>query len=328
MLPEGYIRGYDGSAGACLMIGTRTKKLIHMLATASIIKPLLVTMAGLLVLFALLIRQGTIQLLEPAGYIAGVQSKIILGALVFAGIVAGIIIGSFFIVVTRYKEGRGSPYTPEWTTGKKLQLLAWGVPFIVICGISVLLWDTAHVVDPYRSISSSRAPVTVQVVALRWKWLFIYPNDRIATVNMFEIPVGRPVSFQLTADAPMNSFWIPRLSGQVYAMTGMVTELRIRADKAGTYIGSPAEMSGDEFAGMDFAVKAVSEHEYQSWKTSAQAAPQTLDYASYTQLAKPSGYNPAATYRLREPNLFEAIVMQFMVPGTDPSALDVKGTKL
>lgn len=304
------------------------KKLLAALQNIPVVKTIIIVLACLMLLFAVLIKRGNLQLLEPAGYIATIQSRILATALILAAIIASLIIATFFFVAFRYKEGKGAKYTPEWTTSKSVQSLAWGIPFLVICAISVVLWNTAHMVDPFRPISSANKPVTIQVVALRWKWLFIYPNDRIATVNQLEIPVGTPVQFQLTADAPMNSFWIPRLSGQVYAMTGMVTQLHIEADKAGTYTGSPAEMSGDDFAGMVFTVKAVSNQEYVAWAASARSALQVLDYTSYTKLAQPSGYVQPAIYQLREPNLFDAIVMQYMAPGTDPTTLHIKGATI
>lgn len=282
----------------------------------------------LVISFAVLIKRGQIQLLEPAGYIANIQSKLLWGYLVIAAVVGTSIIITFFFIVFRYREGTHRRYDPTWVTGKKLQLAAWGIPFIAICFISALVWNTAHLVDPYRPINSTTHPITIQVVALRWKWLFLYPNDHIASVNMMEIPVGTPISLQLTADAPMNSFWIPRLSGQVYAMTGMVTQLHIEADQAGDYAGSPAEMSGDGFSGMDFTVKAVSAQEYAAWQTATTHTSNTLNYSDYLQLAQPSSYVSPQLYKLPDSSLFLTIVMQFMTPGVDPSTLQVGGKRL
>jgi cytochrome o ubiquinol oxidase subunit 2 len=282
----------------------------------------------LAVVFAVLIRDGQMQLLDPAGLVAGIQSKILWAALAFIAVVGSTIIISFFVVIFRYREGNGKAYKPEWTAGKTLQLLGWGIPSLAILVICVLLWDTAHVVDPYKPISSTTKAVTIQVVALRWKWLFIYPNDHVASVNILEIPVGTPINLELTADAPMNSFWIPRLSGQIYAMTGMVTQLHIEADQAGSYAGSAAEISGDGFSGMDFTVNAVSANDYATWKTTAMYSSQTLDYPAYRKLAEPSSYVAPTYYALADQNLFDAIVMQFMAPGANPSTLQVRGKDL
>ena len=275
-------------------------------------------------MFTMLIRQGTVQLLQPAGYIANVQSHILWAAIVFGGIAAGTIIITFYFVIFRYNEDRHGRYEPTWNASKKLLVLGWGVPFLVIVVVSTFLWITAHQIDPYKPAASGK-PVVVQVVALQWKWLFIYPNEGIATVNKLELPVNTPVSLELTADAPMNSFWIPRLSGQIYAMTGMVTHLHIVADKTGTYTGSPAEMSGADFAGMDFDVHVVTRNNYDAWQASARAATQQMDYNTFSQLAKPSGYMPPATYTLPYANLFDLIVMQYMAPGAKPSAVQLQG---
>ena len=289
-------------------------------------KLLLPLYAVLAVIFAILISRGNMQLLQPAGYIAEIQSKLLWGIIIFGGIMATLIISAFFYMVFHYREGKPARFEPNWVASKTMQIFWWGIPAIGIAIISSIVWQTAHAVDPYQPIAGTR-PVNIQVVALQWKWLFIYPDDNIATVNKLVIPVNTPISFRLTADAPMNSFWIPRLSGQVYAMTGMVTQLHIRADKLGTFTGSAAEISGDEFAGMNFTVQSVSDNDYASWKTEAMARSQIFDYAAYRQLAKPSGDTSPAEYRLTQPNLFDVIVMQFMEPGIDTSTLQVRGEK-
>lgn len=292
-----------------------------------IVKILAPVYAVLVILFGVLIARGNMQLLNPAGYIADMQAKIFWGALIFAAVVGITIITAFFLIVTHYKEGSQRTYDPAWKANKLTLFLGWAIPLLAISAISVLVWDTAHSVDPYKPISSSAQPITIQVVALRWKWLFIYPDERLATVNMLEVPVNTPVNLQLTADAPMNSFWVPRLSGQVYAMTGMVTQLHIEANKVGSYPGSAAEISGDDFAGMDFNVKAVSAEDYAAWKSSvASATP--LNYSTYTKLAQPSGYQPVSLYTIPDPSLFHEIVMQFMAPGANSSSLQVRGTNL
>ena len=303
-------------------------KKTHGAKRPSVFTLLLPLYAGLAILFAVLIRRGDMQLLRPAGLVADFQSKILWGALIFAFVVGSAIIAAFFVVIFRYREDNDRPYEPSRIAGKRLQSLAWIIPTIVILVVSFLVWDTAHSIDPYSPLKSSKTPVTVQVVALRWKWLFIYPADGIASVNMLEIPAGRPINLRLTADAPMSSFWVPSLSGQIYAMPGMVTQLHIQADKSGTYPGSVAEINGDGYSGMDFTVKSVSDTQYADWKAATRKTAQSLDYAAYTRLAQPSSYVAPALYRVPESNLFDAIVMQFMVPGINPSDLQVRGSNL
>lgn len=278
-------------------------------------------------LFAVLISRGSMPLLQPSGYIADIQSKILWGAIIFALLVGVTILTSFFIVVSRYKESNHREYDPDWKASKLVLSLGWSIPILAIAVISVLIWNTAHLVDAYKPIGNSKG-ITIQVVALRWKWLFLYPNDRIATMNTLEIPANTPINLELTADAPMNGFWIPQLSGQIAAMPGMVTQLHIEADKPGTYAGHPAEISGDDFADMDFAVKAVPMQDYNAWKSSIAKSANLLNYTSYTQLAQPTTDNSVAYYTLADPNLFNEIVMQFMAPGTSPSGLQVRGANL
>jgi len=280
------------------------------------------------VLFAVLISRGDMQLLAPAGTVAVFQSKILWAALAFVLIVGSTIVGLFFFVIFHYQEGKGKRYEPTWATSKVVQLLAWFIPSVAIAAISFAVWNTTHMIDPYKPLAGNKPPVTIQVVALRWKWLFLYPTDRLATVNYVEIPINTPVNFELTADAPMSSFWAPSLSGQMYAMPGMVTQLHIQADKVGTFPGSAAEINGDGYSGMDFTVKAVPATDYASWKDDVRGSANTLDYTSYTQLAQPTSYNSVAYYSMSDQNLFNEIVMQFMAPGANQSTLQVRGAQL
>lgn len=306
-------------------------KLNKILAAAdrlSIVKLLIPIYICIAMLFAVLISRGSMPLLEPAGYIADIQSKILWGALIFALVVGVTILTAFFMVVSKFKESNHQKYEPEWKANKFVLSLGWGIPILAIAFISVLIWNTAHLVDAYRPIDSTTKAITIQVVALQWKWLFLYPNDHIGTVNTLEIPANTPINFELTADAPMNGFWIPQLSGQIAAMPGMVTQLHIEADKPGTYVGSPAEISGDDFADMTFTVNAVSGSDYNSWKAGVAKSQNVLDYTSYTQLARPSSDNAVAYYSIADSNLFHEIVMQFMAPGADQSTLNVRGANL
>lgn len=304
----------------------RVNKLLAAAGRVQVVKLLVPVYVCIAALFAVLISRGSMPLLQPSGYIADIQSKILWGAIIFALLVGVTILTSFFIVVNRYKENNHREYDPDWKASKLVLSLGWGIPVLAIAVISVLIWNTAHLVDYYRPIGGKG--VTIQVVALRWKWLFLYPNDRIATMNTLEIPANTPVNLELTADAPMNGFWIPQLSGQIAAMPGMVTQLHIEADKPGTYAGHPAEISGDGFADMDFTVNAMSAQDYKAWKAGMAKNANTLNYTEYTQLAQPASDSSVAYYTLADPNLFNEIVMQFMAPGTSPSALQVRGANL
>jgi Heme/copper-type cytochrome/quinol oxidases, subunit 2 len=173
----------------------------------------------LLILFAILIRNGNMQLLNPQGYIADIQARILWTAFIVGFLIAIPLIGTLYFVVFRYREENTDVlYEPNRTVQKRTIILWFSAPLAAIIVISGFLWSTAHDVDQFKPIPSSVAPLTIQVVALQWKWLFIYPQQHIATVNYFEFPVNTPLDLELTSDAPMNNFWIPSLGSQIYEM--------------------------------------------------------------------------------------------------------------
>lgn len=217
----------------------------------------------------------------------------------------------------RYRAGnKKATYRPDWDYNHWFECIWWGFPFSIVIFLSIIAWQSSHELDPYKPIESDVKPLKIQVVALQWKWLFIYPEQNIATVNFFQFPEQTPINFEITADAPMNSFWIPQLSGQIYAMPGMSTKLHLIANAIGSYRGSSANLSGDGFAGMTFVAKASSEADFQKWVDSIKDASTSLDLIEYHQLAKPSEYNPVALFSLKDKDLYEQIVMKYMMPNS------------
>lgn len=204
-------------------------------------------------------------------------------------------------------------YTPDWSHSTLAESLWWGIPLFFTAIICVITWIETYKMDPFRPIASDEKPLKIQVVALQWKWLFIYPEEKIASVNFFQIPKEKPVHFEITADAPMNSFWIPQLGGQIYAMPKMRTELHLIANSEGDFRGASANLSGLGFAGMHFIARAGSEEDYQKWIEQAKSG-ESLDWKNYTELAKPSENNPVALYQLGDEKLFEQIIMKYMHP--------------
>ena len=164
-----------------------------------------------------------------------------------------------FTVVWKYCiKKEHTKYDPDHSFGKLGELLMWGLPSLIVLIMAIVLWDATHELNPYKPIDSEKKPLTVQVVALNWKWLFIYPEQGIATLNFFHIPEKTPIHFKLCADgSPMNSFWIPQLSGQIYAMTGMTTQLYLMADRPGEYMGKAVEINGQGYADMTFIAKSL-----------------------------------------------------------------------
>ena len=181
-------------------------------------------------------------------------------------------------------------------------------------------WVGAHDLDPRRTIASTTSPINVQVVSLDWKWLFIYPDEGIATVNQLTIPIGTPVNFALTSSGVMNSFFVPQLGSQIYTMAGMVTRVHLQADDPGTYRGLSAQFSGGGFADMRFNVDAVPADDFARWVDAARNAGPVLDGPTYSDLVKPSSAVAPFTYRAVAPDLFDGIVSSVMQPDA-PSQL-------
>ncbi len=220
-----------------------------------------------------------------------------------------------FTIAWKYRaDNTKAKYEPEWDHSRLFETIWWGVPCVIILVLGVITWQAAHTLDPYKQLDSKAKPINVQVVALQWKWLFIYPEEQIASVNMVQFPEDRPINFQITADAPMNSFWIPKLGGQIYAMSGMSTNLHLIADHIGEYAGSSANISGEGFAGMKFTAKATSEADFDAWVNTTKQSSNMLDMTEYTKLASPSKDVSPKTYMLMQNDLYDKIVMKYMAP--------------
>ncbi len=273
---------------------------------------LLMAIAGLL----LWLTQGhTIAVLQPKGVIAEQQRDLLLFAVLLSLVVIVPVYVLTIGIVWKYRAGnKKAPYTPEWDSDRRLETAWWGIPCIIILILSVITWQTSHSLDPYRPISSSYKPVTIQVVALQYKWLFIYPEQNIATVGYVQFPEDTAVNFQITSDAPMNSFWIPQLGGQVYAMSGMRTQLHLLASEQGTYNGLSANLSGEGHAGMTFTAHATSQEDFYTWIQQAKASSGNLTASTYRTIAAPDHEMGRATYATVQHNLYDSIVMKYMMP--------------
>jgi cytochrome o ubiquinol oxidase subunit 2 len=223
---------------------------------------------------------------------------------------------------------RAPKYHPDEEGNWKLETVWWLIPTAMMVVISVITWRSSYALDPFKTLASSQKPLHVQVVAMDWKWLFIYPDQKVASVNYAPIPVDRPVTFDITSDTVMSSFWVPALGGQMYAMPGMDTQLNLQATKTGTFNGSNANIGGKGFADMRFQVSASNEDEFESWIAGMQHATTTkLDVASYAKLAKPGIQTKATYYSSVEPRLYDTIIMKYMMPtGSGEGDVSVTGT--
>ena len=190
----------------------------------------------------------------------------------------------------------------------RVEFVVWSIPALTVILLGGVIWIGSHQLDPRAPIPGNTDPLRVDVVALDWKWLFIYPDHGVAAVNQLVIPAGTPVQFRLTSAIVMNSFFVPQLGSQIYTMGGMTTHLNLLADKPGEYPGFSANFSGDGFSEMRFIVKSVSTADFNAWLAQTRAAGSALDDAGYAALAKPSTAVPPTTYRSVDPKLFERIV--------------------
>ncbi|MDB4939921.1 MAG: cyoA [Candidatus Doudnabacteria bacterium] len=265
-------------------------------------------------------------LLNPKGTIAQQEKNVIITAFLLMLIVVVPVLGAALYVARKYRADNteNTDYQPEWEGDLKLQIVWWVFPTIIIICLSVLTWKSSHAVDPFKAINSPNKPITIEVVALNWKWLFIYPEQNIATVNYVEFPQNVPINFILTSDAPMNSFWIPQLGGQMYAMAGMQTQLHLMANEQGEYDGSAAEINGPGFAGMRFKAKATTVADFQQWIGSVHQSETKLDSETYAKLAQPSTENAQAYYAAVVPNLFDTIMKNYMAPNMNNMQMDTK----
>ncbi len=262
---------------------------------------------------------GNLSVLNPQGLIGFRERGVIFITFALSSIVVLPVFGLLFAFAWRYRAS--SPiarkdHEPNWDHDSRSAEFAWWlVPTGIIIFLSVILWQTSHQLDPYVPIKSTVPPITIQVVSLDWKWLFIYPDQHIATVNFLEIPENTPVHFEITSDAPMNSFWIPSLGGQIMAMPAMTNQLYLIASTTGTYKGASANISGKGFAGMTFDTKSVTKDDFDAWVAAVQdAQPQPLTRESYAALAAPSEYVSPAYYSLPDSSLYTSIIMKYMMP--------------
>jgi cytochrome o ubiquinol oxidase subunit II len=249
--------------------------------------------------------------LDPRGPIAAQQLLLLINstAIMLVVVVPVILAALAFAWWYRSSNVRASRSLDESYEGR-LEFVLWSIPALIVILLGGVIWIGSHQLDPRAPIPANADPLRVEVVALDWKWLFIYPEQGVAAVNQLVIPAGAPVRFRLTSATVMNSFFIPQLGSQIYTMGGMTTHLNLLADKPGEYPGFSANFSGDGFAEMRFIAKAVPAGDFNSWVTQVRGGGSALDDAGYAALAKPSKAVPPGTYRSVEPNMFERIIDQ------------------
>jgi cytochrome o ubiquinol oxidase subunit II len=260
--------------------------------------------------------------LDPKGPIAAAERQILFNSLgIMLAIVIPTILATLGVAFWFRSSNTRARYLPDFHESGRLEMLVWSIPLMTVLLVGGVAWVGSYDLDPPKPIASTVKPVRIQVVALDWKWLFIYPEEGIASVNQLTIPVGTPVSFELTSSGVMNSFWAPELGGQIYTMAGMVTRLNLQADHLGTYRGRSAQYSGAGFSSMHFTVEAVAAERFAEWVTATRSTGPVLDAQAYADLVKPSKAVAPFTYRAVAPNLFIGIVSSVSKP-QGPSSIN------
>ena len=258
--------------------------------------------------------------LDPHGPIASAERQILFNSLaIMLAIVIPTIAATLGVAWWFRSSNTRATYLPDFEYSGRLELLVWSIPAMTVLLVGGVAWVGAHDLDPRKPISPTVKPLAVQVVSLDWKWLFIYPEQGIASVNHLTVPVGTPLSFELTSSSVMNSFFVPQLGGQIYTMSGMATRLQLQADHPGSYPGLSANFSGGGFADMRFKVDAVPAAQFAQWVTAARNSGPALDKATYADLAKPSQAVAPFTYRSVASGLFQQILSS-PLPTSLPSA--------
>lgn len=298
--------------------------------------PLIISLV-VVILFALgwwLLSGVHIAVLMPSGQVADQERDLI----IFTVVLAAVIVVPVFVLLAlfswKYREGnKKANYQPEKADNKTLELIWWGIPIAIILVLSIVTWITSHTLDPYRAIESDNETLEVQVVALQWKWLFIYPDQGVATVNNLTIPVDTPVHFTLSADAPMSAFWIPDLGSQIYSMNGMSSQLHLIADHVGSWTGYNTNINGEGYADMTFAVHAVNQDEFSAWHKKHAASGHELNEMHLAELSKPNIISEPMYMSLPNADIYDTIIMKYMGGGMsddgatmeDMSGMDMSG---
>jgi cytochrome o ubiquinol oxidase subunit 2 len=218
--------------------------------------------------------------------------------------------------------GAGDRHLPDWEFSGSIEIVVWAIPLLTILLLGGVAWIGSHDFDPYKPIEGKGKPLEVQVVSLDWKWLFIYPEQGVASVNELAVPAGRPLHFTLTSSSVMNAFFVPQLGSMIYTMNGMATQLWLRADEPGEYLGLSSHYSGEGFSDMHFAVKAMAADQFDAWVQKARSNASKLDKTSYTALALQSIRNPVAMYGGVDAGVFERVVRGELSPGPGPGTED------
>lgn len=274
-----------------------------------------IALCGAIGLTVWFINSHTIAVLNPQGIIADQQRQLIVTATLLMAIVVLPVFALTFGIAWRYRAGnKKARYSPDLSGNRWAETVWWLIPFAIIAILASIVVISSHQLDPFKPLASNKKPLRIQVISLEWKWLFLYPDLHVASVNYLPVPTNTPLNFELTSDAPMNSFWIPQLGGQIYTMPGMSTQLHLMASNTGDYKGSSANISGEGFAGMHFTTHATSEADFNAWVKATASSSSQLTIDAYNELAKPSSNVTPAKYAFPATydRLYDTVVLKYM----------------
>lgn len=264
-------------------------------------------------------------ILQPKGAVALEEKHLMITAVLLMLLIVIPVLFLVLFIARRYRASNTkAKYTPEWSHSTLLEFVWWMIPIVIIAILATITWITTHQLDPYKALDKGGKPMTIQAVALRWRWLFIYPKQHIATIDYVQFPVDKQVRFEITSDAPMNSFQIPALAGQIYAMNGMTTQLHMISHYPGVYNGRSVSFSGNGFSNMKFKAHVTSEKQFNSWVSSVKKGHQSLTWAQYQTLSQPSKSSSPMFFSTVDKGLFEKVIHKFMP--ADKHSVDTKYT--
>ena len=249
-------------------------------------------------------------IMDPVGPVGAAEKQILINSTaIMLAIIIPVIIATIAFAWWFRRGNAKATYRPDWEYSGAIEMVVWAIPALTIILLGGIVWIGSHDLDPSKPLPSSAPPLKVEVVSLDWKWLFIYPDQGVATVNQLVVPAGTPVSFRLTSATVWNSFFVPQMGTMIYTMPGMATRLNLQADRQGVYDGLSSHFSGDGFPGMTFKVQAVAPEQFAAWAQGARGQGQALDGKGYAELAKPSSYVKPITFGAVVPGLFDSIMM-------------------
>ncbi|MBV9782244.1 MAG: ubiquinol oxidase subunit II [Acidisphaera sp.] len=257
--------------------------------------------------------------LDPHGFVGRSERTILIDSLaIMLAIVIPTVCATLGFAWWFRASNSRAKYLPDWAYSGEIELVVWGIPLLTILLLGGVAWLSSHELDPANPVPSNAKPIEIQGVSLDWKWLFIYPDQHVASVNQLVVPAGVPLHFRLTSASVLNVFFVPQLGSMIYTMNGMTSTLNLIADDPGTFLGRSAHYSGDGFSDMHFEVRAVPADQFAAWVTSTRGTGQALDAGSYAQLARQSTNVAPSTYRDADPSLFGKIVSQQIPPAPGP----------